>query len=327
MNLIVIPRGKFFMRMRAFLVLIAAIIFSLSPTSLSDLKAQSLSKSENEKGPLKFDAIEKSQATKSGDKEAIFKFTATNITNESVVIENVQTSCGCTSVIKKNPWIIRPGAKDLIEVKMDLLGRTGTVTKSVYVFTNAGAQTLKVRSIIPPGKKPSSKRSREALSERQKNQIIALRDRQIVFRGKCAKCHSTPTKGLTGKKLYDRACGICHNSPNQASIVPNLAKLDKTMDKFYWEVWIKYGRKGSLMPAFHKSQGGPLDDKQVSSLVDYLLTNKPTETIRIPKEVMMENEKVKKQNGTIQIIESSELGKFNALRPISDPRLQKEDKN
>lgn len=303
------------------LFILCAVIL-LSPLYLSEINGQALTETKQKvkKEPLEFDALEKSQHTNAGDKQTIFKFTATNTGTENVIIEDVQTSCGCTSVMKKSPWIIKPGASDVIEVHMDILGRTGTVTKSVYVFTNLGAQALKVKSIIPLGKGKKSSTNQGKLSERQKNQILALRDRQIVFRGKCAKCHATPTKGLTGRKLYDRACGICHNSPNQASIVPNLAKLNKTMDKIYWEVWIKYGRKGSLMPAFHKSQGGPLDDKQISSLVDYLLKNKPTGTVKLPQEMKMEEENEKAKNIPARRVGESNLGKFNVLRPITDPR-------
>jgi hypothetical protein len=41
-------------------------------------------------------------------------------------------------------------------------------------------------------------------------------------------------------------------------------------DAAYWEKWIREGGEGTLMPAFAKAQGGPLDDAQVSSLVRYL---------------------------------------------------------
>lgn len=239
---------------------------------------------------LTFDANEKRLKTSPGDKEAKFLFTAMNSTDKPVIIEDVQTSCGCTSVVKKSPWVIGPGKSDTLEIRMDLLGRQGIVTKSVYIFTDSGVQTLKVISEIPPNDN-SGVVEPSALNDRQRNQLKALRDRQIVFRGDCARCHAKPTEGLTGAKLYERGCGICHNSPNRASMVPDLAKIQKNKDKLYWEVWIKYGRKGSLMPAFHHSQGGPLNDAQVDSLVSYLLTEVPADAMEVPHDQKMELEK------------------------------------
>lgn len=310
---------KSIIKSQVFRLFISVFIIMAATCSLS---GQALNKSKtvpiDPKKPLKFAENEKKYHARKNEKEARFVFKATNISSQNVLIEDVQTSCGCTSVMKKSPWIIKPGQTDYIEVRMDLLGRTGVVTKSVYVFTNKGLQSLKVQSIIPGGKENQNPQG--ILTERKRNQLLALRDRQIVFKGKCAKCHVTPTRGLTGEKLYQRGCGICHNSPNRASMVPDLAKLDKKMDRTYWEVWIKYGRKGSLMPAFHKSQGGPLDDKQIESLVQYLLKNKPTGIVQIPHEQKMEPEK----KSTTQEPEKNQnvlpILNFDPLKPVPKPK-------
>ncbi len=298
-----------------------ALVFPGAMTGESQVRT---TRSRNNEQVLKFDALEKRQQTTPGDREARFIFTATNTTDETVIIEDVQTSCGCTSVMKKSPWVIAPGKTDNIEVIMDLLGRQGTVTKSVYVFTDKGVQTLKVVSEIP------TRASREVggsnLSERQRNQLKALRDRQIVFRGDCARCHAKPTEGLAGAKLYDRACGICHNSPNRASMVPDLAKVDKVKDKLYWEIWIKYGRKGSLMPAFHHTQGGPLSDDQVNSLVAYLLEEFPSGVVEIPEdqEMKLKMEDIEKPEppapGVSAAKEKSLFEDFDPLTPVLDPK-------
>lgn len=283
----------------------------------SDLMAQTGRRANSVSAqPLEFDALEKTVETKPGDKESRFSFVARNTSNEPVTIEEVQTSCGCTSVVKKSPWIVQPGESDTIQVSMDLLGRQGTVTKSVYVFTNKGVQTLKVVTMIPASQIPHAQESTPALlSDRQRNQLKALRDRQIVFRGDCARCHAKPTEGLTGEKLYGRACGICHNSPNRASMVPDLAQISKVKDKLYWEVWIKYGRKGSLMPAFHQSQGGPLDDNQVNSLVDFLLTEVPGGVMEIEPELTMESTE-KPQSSPPVSPPGILLDSFDPLKPL-----------
>lgn len=274
-------------------VVLVSVVAQWVPTEAEVNQAQPRPSRRGSAEILTFDANEKRLKTSPGDKEARFLFTARNETEKPVIIEDVQTSCGCTSVVKKSPWIIGPGKSDTVEIRMDLLGRQGIVTKSVYIFTDSGVQTLKVISEIPPNANSAANSGvvqPSALNDRQRNQLKALRDRQIVFRGDCARCHAKPTEGLTGAKLYERGCGICHNSPNRASMVPDLAKIQKNKDKLYWEVWIKYGRKGSLMPAFHHSQGGPLNDEQVDSLVSYLLTEVPADAMEVPHDQKMELE-------------------------------------
>jgi mono/diheme cytochrome c family protein len=53
-------------------------------------------------------------------------------------------------------------------------------------------------------------------------------------------------------------------------MVPDLHALKMEIGTNYWREWITNGKPGTLMPAFTSAQGGPLDDAQVDSLVDYL---------------------------------------------------------
>src|SRR4030095_14910931 len=91
-----------------------------------------------------------------------------------------------------------------------------------------------------------------------------------VFRNDCASCHVTPAVGKKGYELYQAACGVCHDAEHRASFVPNLRALNKPTNHNYWLTWVMYGREGSLMPAFAKAKGGPLDEEQIQSLADYL---------------------------------------------------------
>jgi hypothetical protein len=50
----------------------------------------------------------------------------------------------------------------------------------------------------------------------------------------------------------------------------DLAKLTVPTNEDFWRTWISYGKPGSVMPAFAKSQGGPLDDLQIASLAQFL---------------------------------------------------------
>jgi mono/diheme cytochrome c family protein len=157
---------------------------------------------------------------------------------------------------------------------VDLRGKFGTLVKSVFVDSSIGTNammTLKpltVRVILP-----NLAAVANGMDNRQRNMMMALADRQAVFRNDCASCHATPAMGKSGKALYDAACGICHDAPNRATMVADLRALPPHPDREYWLKWITLGRPGSLMPSFAQAESGPLNDEQIDSLVDFLLSN------------------------------------------------------
>ena len=106
--------------------------------------------------------------------------------------------------------------------------------------------------------------------DRLKNMQMALADRQVVFKGECAKCHAEPAVDKTGEQLYVAACGICHDSVHRAAMVPDLKKLNHPTNEEHWRKWTRSGRPGSMMPGFAKTEGGPLTDEQIESLVKFL---------------------------------------------------------
>ena len=106
--------------------------------------------------------------------------------------------------------------------------------------------------------------------DRIRNQQLVAQDRQAIFKGDCAKCHVEPTVGKTGKELYQTACGICHDAEHRAEMVPSLLALKHPTDASYWREWITTSKPGSMMPAFGKGAGGPLDEAQIDSLVTCL---------------------------------------------------------
>src|SRR4051812_22983991 len=190
---------------------------------------------------LVWDALKKDQETKPGQTSAEFFFNVTNTAASNVVIDHVQTSCGCTvAKIPSQPWILKPGANGRMDVSVDLKGKSGTLYKTVTVFfTNGAPKQLTLQVIIPDS--PEMVRFR--------NQQMAIADRQAVFKGDCARCHVEPTRGLQGKELFAAACGICHATEHRASMVPDLHALNHSTDRIYWTQWISTGKAGSLMPA------------------------------------------------------------------------------
>jgi mono/diheme cytochrome c family protein len=220
---------------------------------------------------LAWDAELKEAHPKVGDATAQFTFWLTNVSKEVVAIHTVHTSCGCTvAQLPAQPWKVEPGAGGPINVTMNLAGKMGTVEKGVTVNSTTGLKTLIVRSYIPA--QTNAQPTIGGIDvDRLKNMQMALADRQVVFRGECAKCHAEPTQGKTGEQLYVVACGICHDSVHRATMVPDLKNLRHPTNDEHWRKWTRSGRPGSMMPAFSKSEGGPLTDEQIDSLVKFLM--------------------------------------------------------
>jgi Cytochrome c, mono- and diheme variants len=214
---------------------------------------------------LKWDAETKEAIATNDVIETQFSFWLTNVSTFDVTINGVGTSCGCTAArLPSQPWTLPPGSNGVINVTMNLANKSGTITKTVTVSTDKGSKMLFVRSIILP---PAA--GQMTGNERQSNQMIALADRQAVFRGDCARCHAD-TRDKLGKELYASVCGVCHEAEHRASMVPNLRELKQPTNAEYWRNWITKGKPGTLMPAFSEKEGGILNDAQIESLVKYL---------------------------------------------------------
>jgi mono/diheme cytochrome c family protein len=217
--------------------------------------------------PLVWDAMEKTSEPKPGDGAAPFEFTVTNRSKAPVTILQIRPSCGCTVVESPPfPWKLAPAEKGTVSAIVDFHGKDGDVAKALFVGTSAGPQTLLMHVKIP------------MLDEatRKQNQSMATADRQAVFRGECASCHAKPAENKYGEELFHAACAVCHISSHRASMVPDLFVARDKRDAGWWTKWITEGREGSLMPAFAAKHGGPLNDAQVDSLVEFVLANLPT---------------------------------------------------
>lgn len=214
-----------------------------------------------------WDSLVKEATVKPGQISVHFNFSMTNMSQAPVTILEVRTSCGCTVAhLPHVPWTLAAKAHGQFGVDVDVRWKYGTLTKTVYVYTNVGFRILTLRISIPPGASMSMNNM-----QRARNLQIALADRQAVFRGTCARCHLTPAIGKTGKALYAAACAVCHDDVHRASMVPNLHTLNRpNQDSTFWRNWITEGNPHGLMPAWSKTYGGPLSKAQIESLVRYL---------------------------------------------------------
>ena len=224
---------------------------------------------------LTWDALAKAHNAKPGEQDVGFEFRFQNKTDGEIRIKRADSSCGCTVArLPKLPWVIKAGQKGSIPVTMDISGKTGVITKAITIVTDKGIIPLKARVAIGNTSKPLTKRSKE---ERAANLRAAALNRQAIFQGKCADCHVKPTIGKRGKQLYATACGICHEAKNRAPFVPDLRPLANGKDKQYWQEWTAKSKPNTLMPAFAKEHGGSLDERQIKTLVAYLVRIFPRE--------------------------------------------------
>jgi mono/diheme cytochrome c family protein len=241
---------------------------------------------------IKWDAELKEYKASAGDTNANFTFWLTNTSTAEILVNRVSTSCGCTvAQLPANPWHIAPGADGPIKVTVNLVGKSGLIAKGVTVDTSIGIKQLTVKVDIPisnpiagAGVSPAMFSGTMNDGERMKNMQLALSDRQVVFKNQeCAKCHADPAKGKTdGRMVYTAVCATCHNSHLRAAMVPDLRALKHPTDASYWRQWIANGRPGSMMPAFAEAEGGPLNEQQITALVEFMVKafpNRPLQSL------------------------------------------------
>ena len=224
---------------------------------------------------LQFDDTVKEYTAKPGDLMASYTFAVTNISKEEVTINWVRPSCGCTAAkVPPVPWKIAPGEGGTMQFDLDLKGKHGLLSKYIQVDSSHGQKLLNIKANI------SAEAATGGMDQRTRNMQMALADRQVVFRGDCAKCHSEPAVGKMAEPLFAAACAICHEAPHRATMVPDLANLKTNPGtKEYWKMWVTTGKPGSLMPAFAKAHGGPLTDEQIDSLAEFLTKKYPAKTV------------------------------------------------
>jgi hypothetical protein len=85
-------------------------------------------------GQLAWETTEQTFHSKQQDKEVVAKYKFTNTGPKPIKIQNVQTSCGCTTA-QLNKTYYAPGEWGEIETKFTFAGRTGKQEKAITVAT------------------------------------------------------------------------------------------------------------------------------------------------------------------------------------------------
>src|SRR5208337_1247754 len=85
--------------------------------------------------PLVWDSTSKETSPAVGAASADFTFNVTNTSDSEVVINNVQTSCGCTvAKTPPRPWHIAGHTNDSMTISVNLAGKALTFNKTITVF-------------------------------------------------------------------------------------------------------------------------------------------------------------------------------------------------
>jgi hypothetical protein len=104
---------------------------------------------------LVFDAETKQTTVHVGEAQANFIFNLQNTSKKPLVINSINTSCGCTvAKVLQLPWTLKPQDKGQIVATMNVLGSAEKSTKELTIYTDQGSKTLTVVAIITPAEKP-----------------------------------------------------------------------------------------------------------------------------------------------------------------------------
>jgi len=96
---------------------------------------------------LKWDTMEQSLKSKPGDREVVATYRFTNTGTTPITIDNVHTSCGCTTAaLTKNEYA--PGESGEIVARMDIGSRTGHQEKSILVTTKQNPKAPMILRLI-----------------------------------------------------------------------------------------------------------------------------------------------------------------------------------
>ena len=219
---------------------------------------------------LAWDSLAKETNAFGNASAAQFVFNFTNVSSNSVIIQQILPSCGCTTVQSPPvPWTIVPGTNAQFSLTVRLLGKARKQVKMAEVITDHGYKILSFTVDILPPVLPA-----QSIADRAHALQIAKADRQAIFHGDCVTCHAKPDESEEdGRALYYEACATCHDAKDRPIITPDLFAIKTPTNVDFWLSWTAHGKAGTLMPAFSRADGGPLTDMQIAYIARFLNTS------------------------------------------------------
>jgi mono/diheme cytochrome c family protein len=166
-----------------------------------------------------------------------------NMSGQTLSVERVITSCGCTEVSYQAEPVPAGGVLRL-EVTTDTTAKIGRIVKVLDIYTSVADEPFEF-----------------VLTAEVTHPEGAPLDAGVIFRGSCAACHvGEGIEKRSGAELYNAVCYMCHKEAD------TFASLEETL----LVQRISEGKPGTSMPGFLRAHGGPLEARQVESLVGYV---------------------------------------------------------
>jgi mono/diheme cytochrome c family protein len=181
-------------------------------------------------------------------------------------ISEVETSCGCT-VAELSKKVLAPGDFTRLAITMDTSIKLGEVIKKITVHSNDPKRPA--LDLFLTGTVMARK------MEAHEQVALKAADPLVLFKGDCATCHVDRGKGKTGQALFQADCAMCHglNGQGTKNSGPSLLTGDYEKPEVLAHVQrvIAEGSPQSpQMPPFSRKLGGPLNDDEIDSLVQFL---------------------------------------------------------
>lgn len=192
------------------------------------------------------------------DQPLMYHFDFENLSPGNITDIKLTTSCGCTTV-KYTGDTLAPTEKFPVEVNVDLAGKRGKITKGIVAtFKKGGIEFEKEFTLSFIVKKNVAA-----------HQAANLKN--VLFDEKCGSCHAKPAEGKFGKELFVAVCAFCHGENAQGAMAMGFTNVNyyRTFDINKIRDVIENGTPQGEMPGFSKPQGGPLDEKQIETLIGY----------------------------------------------------------
>ena len=120
------------------------LVANAQESSKSEVKAKKEVSAKKKKSPITFKTLLIERNAIPYDSQELFKFEFKNTGKTPLLIQNVATTCGCTTAEKPSEPI-QPGKTGVISVKYDTK-RVGDLNKTITVTTNV--QTEPILSVI-----------------------------------------------------------------------------------------------------------------------------------------------------------------------------------
>jgi len=151
-----------------------------------------------------------------------------------------------------------------IKVTFNSKNKIGRIRKTITIYSNDKSQPVK-KIFIYAQVVPKTKNDPHA----DENMMHGS-----YFEGKCANCHVERGIGKYGKALYDADCAMCHGANGKG--VEHLTRplndqkyLSSILDEELYKR-IANGTSNIMMQGFAKEKSGPLDEKQLRSVSEYI---------------------------------------------------------